>query len=164
MAKMALFSVINWPCFQLTKTQDLDLPIFLANPELLERLEHFAQEMLDRLSPPESWSGRVTHLIGQALLRGDKPTLDAVAYELVISRRHLQNKLREEGTTYRVLLDELRKETSLKYLTRPEVPLFDIAFLLGFSEQSAFNHAFKRWTGTSPQQYRRLALSALPLG
>jgi AraC-like DNA-binding protein len=66
----------------------------------------------------------------------------------------LQNKLREEGTTYRTVLDELRQETALHYLERQDVPIVDVAFLLGFSEQSAFNHAFRRWTGTSPQQYR----------
>ncbi|MFN2165755.1 MAG: helix-turn-helix domain-containing protein, partial [Anaerolineae bacterium] len=65
-----------------------------------------------------------------------------------------RDKLREEGTTYRTVLDELRQETALHYLERQDVPTVDVAFLLGFSEQSAFNHAFRRWTGTSPQQYR----------
>ena len=141
---------------------DLDLPIFLANPELLETLERFAQEMLYRLTPPESWSDRVRHQIGRALMRGDKPMLGTVASELAISPRHLQNKLKGEGTTYRVLLDELRRETALKYLRRPHVPIFDVAFFLGFSDQSAFNHAFKRWTGVSPQQYRKSVLLSAP--
>jgi AraC-like DNA-binding protein len=139
--------------------EDLALPIFLANPELLARLEGFAQEMLDRLSPDESWAGRVTDLIGQTMLRGDRPALEAIASELAISPRHLQNKLRAEGTTYRALLDELRRETALKYLQEPDVPLVDLAFLLGYSEQSAFNHAFKRWTGASPQMVRERVLA-----
>lgn len=137
------------------RREDLDRPIFLANPQLLDRLEPFAREMLHRLAPPESWSERVTHQLRQTMLRGDRPMLGSVASALALSPRHLQNKLREEGTTYRVLLDELRQETALQYLERGDVPIVDVAFLLGFSEQSAFNHAFKRWTGISPQQYRR---------
>lgn len=137
------------------RQEDLDRPILLADAELLTRLEPFAQEMLRRLAPAESWSERVRHELYQAMLRGDRPMLSSVASALAISPRHLQNKLRQEGATYRVLLDELRQETALQYLERGDVPLVDVAFLLGFSEQSAFNHAFKRWTGTSPQQYRR---------
>ncbi len=136
------------------RQEDLELPIFLANREVLDRLEGLAEEMLRRLALPESWSERVTHGIGQALLRGDRPLLDAVAAGLAISPRHLQNKLRDEGTSYRALLDGLRREAAVEYLRRGQMPIVDVAFILGFSEQSAFNHAFKRWTGTSPQQYR----------
>lgn len=136
------------------RREDLDRPIFLADPQLLDRLEPFAREMLHRLAPSESWSERVTHELHQTMLRGDRPMLGSVASALAISPRHLQNKLREEGTTYRTVLDELRQETALHYLERQDVPIVDVAFLLGFSEQSAFNHAFRRWTGTSPQQYR----------
>lgn len=136
------------------RREDLDLPIFLANAELLEALERFAQEMLQRVAPPESWSEQVTDQLRRAMLRGERPMLASVASALASSPRHLQNKLREEGTTYRALLDALRRETALRYLEKPQMPIVDVAFLLGFSEQSAFNHAFKRWTGTSPQKYR----------
>jgi AraC-like DNA-binding protein len=145
------------------RREDLARPIFPTNPELLERLEQFAQELLDRLYAPDTWADRVTHLIGQTLWRGEKPTLDAVAYELAISPRHLQNKLKAEGTTYRRLRDRVRKEIAVDYLKRPDVAIYDIAFLLGFSEQSAFNHAFKRWTGDSPREYRNRGLSPVPL-
>jgi AraC-like DNA-binding protein len=67
----------------------------------------------------------------------------------------LQTKLKEEGTSYRQILDQVRKELALDYLERPEMTMFDIAFLLGFSEQSAFNHAFKRRTGSSPKEYQK---------
>jgi AraC-like DNA-binding protein len=132
----------------------LSRPIFLANPAFLERLEQFAQERLDRLYASDTWANKVLRLIGEVLWRGEKPTLETVAYELAISRRHLQNKLKKEGTTYRALLDQLRKEIALKYLKKPDVMIYDVAFLLGFSEQSAFNRAFKRWMGASPKEYR----------
>jgi AraC-like DNA-binding protein len=57
----------------------------------------------------------------------------------------------------------VRKEIAVDYLKRPDVAIYDIAFLLGFSEQSAFNHAFKRWTGDSPREYRNRGLSPVPL-
>lgn len=136
------------------KGADLEQAIFLANPAHLERLEQFAQELLERLYAPDTWSDKVTHLIGQTLVQGDKPDLGSIARELAISKRHLQNQLNREGTTYRTLLDEVRKEMALGYLKKPGATLCDLAFLLGYSEQSAFSHAFKRWTGSSPKDYR----------
>ncbi len=139
---------------------DLARPIFMANAQLLEKLEQFAQEMLDRLYPPHTWTDKVVHSINKSLACGEKPTLDSVAQALAIGPRQLQNKLREEGAAYQTLLDEVRKEMALKYLNEPQITVCDIAFLLGFSEQSAFNHAFKRWTGVTPGDYRKSELSA----
>lgn len=78
----------------------LSLPIFLANPELLEILEQFAQKLLDRLYSPDTWPNKVIRLIGKMLLRGEKPGIESIAHDLAISTRHLQNRLKEEGTTY----------------------------------------------------------------
>jgi AraC-like DNA-binding protein len=133
----------------------LSLPILLADPDLLEALERYVQGLLDRLYGPDTWSDRVTRLIGSALSRGDKPTLNAIARDLAVSRRHLQTKLRDEDTTYRALLERVRVELALDHLGRPEVSICDIAFLLGFSEQSSFNHAFRRWTGQTPGAYQK---------
>lgn len=47
-----------------------------------------------------------------------------------------------------------RKELAMDYLKNSDMMLFEVAFLLGFSDQSAFNHAFRRWTGSSPMKYR----------
>ncbi len=137
------------------RQQDLSLPVFLANPELLEMLEQFAQRRLERLYTPDTWADRVTRSLGKMLTQGEKPSIDAVAFDLAISTRHLQNKLKAEGATYRQLLDQVRKELGLDYLKRAEMTMCDIAFLLGFSEQSAFNHAFKRWTGSPPKEYQK---------
>jgi AraC-like DNA-binding protein len=89
------------------------------------------------------------------LLRGDKPSVEIIARNLAVSRRHLQNKLRTEDTTYRQLLDAVRKEIAMDCLNKPQMNLCDIAFLLGFAEQSTFNHAFKRWTGMTPTAYQQ---------
>ncbi|RJP95202.1 MAG: AraC family transcriptional regulator [Desulfobacteraceae bacterium] len=69
-------------------------------------------------------------------------------------------KLRKEETTFTHLFDQIRKTTALTYLKDPEVSICDIALLLGFSEQSAFNHAFKRWTGTTPGKYKKDGLAS----
>ncbi len=134
---------------------DLDYPIRMANPKLLERLENVANEMLRELYAPDSWAEKVRGQIIHMLFEGDRPTIDAIACDLAISTRQLQNKLKDEQTTYRELFDQLRREIAINYLEKPDIPICDVAFLLGFSAQSAFNHAFKRWTGVSPSEYRQ---------
>jgi len=131
----------------------LDLPIFLANPELLETLDQFAKKLLDRLYPSNVWSDKVIRRIGNLLVRGEKTSIEIIANSLGMSARNLQLKLKEEKTTYQKLLGAVRKEIALSYLREKEATICDIAFLLGFSEQSAFNHAFKRWTGFTPREY-----------
>jgi AraC-like DNA-binding protein len=139
----------------LIQREDLSLPVVLANPELLPSLDPIARKLLERSYERETWADRVTRLLSAQLLRGEQPRLERVAQELAIGGRQLQNKLRGEGTTYRQLLEQVQRETALGCLRKPDVSLYDIAFLLGFSQQSAFNHAFRRWTGCSPGEYRR---------
>ena len=71
-----------------------------------------------------------------------------------MSERSIQRSLREEATSYRQLVDEVRKDLALMHLGRPGIAAADVALLLGFSEPSAFNRAFRRWTNTSPTQFR----------
>ncbi len=137
------------------REKDLVLPIFLASPDLLETLERFADERVQDLYGSDTWADRVTRSIGQMLSRGERPGIESAAQELAISTRQLQSRLKAEGVTYQRLLDRSREETALRYLLKPDATICDIAFLLGFSEQSAFNHAFKKWTGTTPGEYRR---------
>ena len=85
---------------------------------------------------------------------GREINLDVVAGILAMSPRNLQLKLKEEGNTYQEVLDDLRKNIALDNLKEPSVAIGDLAFLLGYSDQSAFNHAFKRWTGKTPKQFR----------
>jgi AraC-like DNA-binding protein len=72
--------------------------------------------------------------------------------------RQLQRHLQAEGTSFQTLVDNTRKELALRHLQNPETPIHDIAFLLGFSEPSAFQRAFKRWTGETPRTYRKTQL------
>ena len=133
----------------------LNLPVFLADPKLLETLEHLAKNLLDSLYPQNIWTDKVISLISKLLSGGEKTDIKAIAANLAVSARNLQNRLKEEKTSYQRILDQVRKEVALNYLTQKDVTICDIAFLLGFSEQSAFNHAFKRWSGLTPGQYRK---------
>jgi AraC-like DNA-binding protein len=77
-----------------------------------------------------------------------------VASELNLSERSMQRRLKEHKTTFRYLLDGVREMVAKQYIENPMNRMSDIAFLLGFSEQSAFSRAFKKWTGKSPVEYR----------
>ena len=78
-----------------------------------------------------------------------------VARALHMSRRTLQRRLDEEGTSYKATLDSLRRELCLQYLERPEIALAEIAHIGGFSDTSALTRAVRRWTGQTPLEYRR---------
>jgi AraC-like DNA-binding protein len=132
----------------------LDFLLPLADPRIIQHLEAILQEQLNELYPSNTWAEQVSQYISQMLLQGEPPKITTAAKEFALSTRQLQNKLKSEGTSYRKLLEQVRKEMSLRYLKEPDVNLYDIAFLLGFSDQSAFTHAFKRWTGSSPGEYR----------
>ncbi|MBI9075409.1 MAG: AraC family transcriptional regulator [Desulfatibacillum sp.] len=129
----------------------LSLPVPLSNSALLETLENFANKLLHRIYFSKTWSHRVGENLSARLLKGKPFGVDAVARDLGVSARSLQGRLKEEGATYRQILDYVRRETALKCLQDGGMTLCDIAFLLGFSEQSAFNRAFKRWTGSNPK-------------
>jgi AraC-like DNA-binding protein len=67
----------------------------------------------------------------------------------------LQRKLKGEGTSYQKVLEETQREMSEFYLQKPEIAICEVAYLLGFSQSSAFHRAFRRWTGLTPKTFRR---------
>jgi AraC-like DNA-binding protein len=83
-----------------------------------------------------------------------------VARSLGFSQRSLQRILERNGTSYARVLSETRRELACGYLCERRHSVSDIASCLGFSDASSFARAFKRWTGTSPSQYRRAMLGA----
>jgi AraC-like DNA-binding protein len=68
----------------------------------------------------------------------------------------LQRRLAEEDTSFATIVDEVRLEVAKQALADPTNSLAEIAFLVGFEEQSSFSRAFKRWTGMSPSEHRNL--------
>jgi len=71
-----------------------------------------------------------------------------------MSPRTLQRKLAAEDTTFRKLVETVRQELAVSYLADARFTLVEISYLIGFSEQSSFSRAFKRWTGSTPQEFR----------
>jgi AraC-like DNA-binding protein len=134
-------------------SQTLNMPILLANPTIMSTLEPLAHRLLEGDRLLNSWSQRCSEMIAKLLLRSKKTSLVLVARELSISPRHLQTKLQAEGISYQILLDNTRKNIALNCLKQSNMTMCEIALLLGLSEQSAFNHAFKRWTGMTPTEY-----------
>lgn len=128
--------------------------ILFANEDLLNVLKNHAEKKTDELFLQNTWSYRVTNILNK-LIYNKKPDIGIVARELALSDRNLQNKLKKEGTTYKELLEAVRKEITLNYLKKRDTNLYDIVYMLGYSEQSVFNHAFKRWTGMTPGEYRK---------
>ena len=131
----------------------LAMEIPFANQEIFKAMERRAVSMTDLMGRTTRWTDRLTRLIFDSLEKGILPNIDMIAKQLALSRRNLQQKLKEEGTTYRNCLASVRKQTALDLMARPDFTICDVAFLLGYSEQSAFNHAFRRWTGMTPRAY-----------
>lgn len=84
-----------------------------------------------------------------------EPVVAAIAATLHMSARSLQRRLQSEGTSFAEVLSELRRDLALRYLQDPRIYVGEVAFLLGFLDVTAFHRAFKRWTGSTPAEYRR---------
>lgn len=87
------------------------------------------------------------------------PTLKQAAQEMMMSARTLQERLKAENTSYNRLANEVRKELAIRYLAQPHYAIGEIAYLLHFSEPSAFQSAFRRWTDAAPGEFRQRAWS-----
>jgi AraC-like DNA-binding protein len=93
------------------------------------------------------------------MLRGSTPTLEAIATRLGTTAWTLQRQLSVEGTGFRTLLDDTRKQLALDYLKETDSSLAEIAWLLGFANPPAFHKAHQRWFGVSPGDHRRVLKS-----
>ena len=124
-----------------------------SDANLAPILGRHADELLARLGDLTDLSGRVRDAIVAQLRRGEVQ-LAAVATAMGVSERTLQRRLRDEHTSYEALLDETRFALASSYLRDPALGVSEIAWLIGYTEISAFYRAFRRWTGTTPVAYR----------
>lgn len=139
------------------KTRDLEIRTAKAdqsiNQYLLERIEEEAKGI-------EIGTHKITHdiqnLIKDALPSGI-PSINQLGEHMGMSSRTLNRRLSENGLTFRDLIKKTQHEISTELLKNTSRSIGEIAFLTGFSEQSAFNRAFKRWTGYSPLEFRKIA-------
>ena len=133
-------------------TRALATRLPLANPvthnEMLVRCRKLNAEFNTR----QRWLERVRELLGTQL--SAPPRLEALADQMHCSARTLRRHLYEMGTNYQELLDELRFERAKQLLAEKRHAIYQIAEELGFSESASFRHAFQRWSGVPPSQFR----------
>ena len=132
----------------------LQKPLEAADPKLHSVLRRHAEALLGGRPASRTFTDRVRHQLLSDLSHG-RPAASKLARRLHMSARTLERRLGGEGTTFGEVLDDLRRRLALDHLERRDVSLSEIAFLLGFSQVGAFHRAFKRWTGTTPVEYRR---------
>ena len=134
--------------------QTASLPLVGRDVYLNELLLQYADEALARQPHTQaSFRSAVEKVIPQLLPHGKARTTE-VARQLGMSLRTLSRKLHDEGASYAMILDELRAALAKRYLRESELPVSEIAWLLGYMEISSLTHAFKRWTGMTPRQFR----------
>ena len=130
----------------------LDVPLITVDNSINEVLCDQANKMLGDIveqSPIESVNQYIINHLPLGV-----PEIDEAAKQLGLSVRTLQRKLSDNEQTFTSMIDSIRKELALSYLKNTNTKVIYITQMLGFSEQSAFQRAFKRWTGHTPKQYR----------
>lgn len=140
----------------------LALPLRQPDTVLLNVLEGQADALLAQLPPSDDFEQAVRRCIAR-LVREGQPELEMVANELHVSTRTLHRRLAASDINFRELRESIRQHLAEDYLADPRLQLTEIAQLLGYSEQSAFSRAFRRWSGQTPYDYRQRLLSSRKL-
>ncbi len=141
--KNAMLIDENWPDVTLNEP---DLYIFGI-------LSEHAAKLLASLETAKTVRGKIERLLIPNLHKSDLG-MDNVAAQMGLSRQTLFRRLKAEGVTYEKLLDDLRHQMALHYLSGKKATIHETAMLVGFSDSTAFSRAFKRWTGKSPRAMR----------
>jgi AraC-like DNA-binding protein len=130
-------------------------------PVLQRHAERLLQEREDERDGQEQCKGIVAQVRAAVIrnLAHDRVRLASIAAELGLSPRTLQRKLADSGASFQQVLDAARHALAQDYLRQRGLSLADIAFLLGYQEQSAFTHAFREWSGMNPGAWRERALA-----
>ncbi len=132
----------------------LALPTALPDALLRGLLEQQAEAMLASLAGKDEFMVALRQSLF-ALMQEGEPTLERAAARLHLSARTLHRRLEERGSRFREVLEQTRQQLAESYLPDVRLSIADVALLLGYSEQSPFTHAFKRWTGKTPYAWRK---------
>jgi AraC-like DNA-binding protein len=136
----------------------LSLPIVNADAGLLDHLTRYGEVLLARVNPN---SGTLSDTIQRHLLHGmaaGRPQLSETAATFGMSERTLNRRLRDEGTSFRDLVAATQLKLAKSFLSDPNLSLAETAHLCGFSDQSSFTQAYRRWTGRTPNSDRILLI------
>ncbi|MCB1679995.1 MAG: AraC family transcriptional regulator [Halioglobus sp.] len=132
----------------------LDKRVTQSEQSLRHFLRHPALIMLTQRYAGNSWTAQVREIV-RLRLGGDIPELREVAQRLAVHPQTLRRRLASEGTTFKEIKNQVRRDTALHFLGKQGLSIEDIACRAGFSESSAFIRAFKSWTGVTPYTYRK---------
>jgi AraC-like DNA-binding protein len=128
-------------------------PCGQANPALAESIDAWMQDYLGGFES-SSLATKVRRLLTEKLPSGEF-LQENIAGALAMSARSLQRGLQGEGVNYKELLEKTREDLAIKYIGEAQLPLIEVCCLLGFTDQSNFTKAFKRWTGKTPHAFRQ---------
>jgi len=140
------------------RRSDALLPLLSANAPAMEALRLTAENQLRQLSETADAGigGRVRQTMVEAL-NGSELVLADIAGRLHVSTRTLQRKLADEGLSFSQLFDEVRRGQAEERLRQSRIHAVELAYFLGFADANSFYRAFRRWTGTTPEAYRKNA-------
>ncbi len=133
--------------------ESLQTPNKLGDDSISKFFDSHLETEVSKLEDDNALERRVQIRIAEALSEGVPPISD-VARHFAMSGRTLQRRLSDRGTSFQALVDESRRRLAERLLSRTDYVLAEVAFMTGFSEQSAFTRAFKRWEGQTPRSYR----------
>lgn len=124
-------------------------------PSTWQHLLQLCESELEHLTRTRSLRERIIRLLGPLLNGGREPDLEEVAARLKLPTWTLRRKLAEEGTRFRAVLNDTRRDLAMTYIRDTELAFGEIAYLLGFASAEAFQRAFKRWNDQTPGEFRR---------
>ena len=130
--------------------RDLEVVNARRDDEVLSVLTDYLHA--DAMPARTDLSGVVRGVLRRSLSTGEI-SIESVADQIGMHKRTLQRRLQQTGITFAELLDEVRADVAKHYVAAGQLPLTRIALLLGFGDQSAFNHAFRRWFQRSPTEW-----------
>jgi AraC-like DNA-binding protein len=138
----------------------LDLPLVQADSALSATLQRIGEAFVAAQPRAFTWRQAVRHRIADQLCDGC--SCETIARSLAVTPRTLLRRLKDEATTFRDELEAVRHEKAMTYLRDTTLSVSELAYLLGFSSVATFHRAFKRWTRTTPGDYRRRVLEPQP--
>lgn len=138
---------------------DLDMPFPGHNPEMLEMLTPALGAALGELEAQSSVADLVKFVLKRSLASG-QPSLSDVAKQLGMSDRTLQRRITVEGSTFRILLSDARRDLCCHLLTDPATDIKEVACLLGYQDTASFYRAFREWEGVPPNRWREMTMNS----
>ncbi|MFC3150166.1 AraC family transcriptional regulator [Litoribrevibacter euphylliae] len=131
----------------------LQLPILNGNQYLKAIMESKAQEIMNTITSQHTFAVKTNEVVRQALNEQRDINVNIVCKRMNVSRQTLYRKLKEEGTDFTSICDDIKKEEALRLLRVESESVTSVALSLGYKDNSSFYKAFKRWFGTSPSIY-----------